>query len=200
MRQNYVSWRETRHAPRIIHSILASQQPIFLEIGSGKKKGVNGWITADICGGTDLWMDILKPFPWPDESVDKIYSSHVFEHFFVHDLEFILAECKRILKPDGIISVCVPNAELYIRGYIHPGTFDPDKFCTFESAYRFYSNIDYVNYIAYLDGTHRHLFDQENLVQLLAKNGFRNSLARGFDPEIDSPTRDHMSIYACAVK
>ena len=43
---------------------------------------------------------------------------------------------------------------------------------------------------------HSHMFDQENLIQMLKDTGFRGVRSRGFDPKIDKQTRDYESIYA----
>lgn len=193
--QYFVRRAAKRANDRYIKQLLASRKPIYLELGAGSRKGENGWVTSDICRGADLRIDLLEPFPFPDNSIDKIYSSHVFEHFHTHQLEFILSECRRVLKPGGVISVCVPNAEIHLNAYNNPDAFDPDRFCRYKPGYRFYSKIDYINYIAYMGGHHFHMFDQENLIQLLKVNGFRKVSSRGFDPELDLQARDYESIY-----
>lgn len=194
--QYFVELPAKRANDRNTKRIIASQRPIYLELGAGAKKGKNGWVTSDFYPGADLRIDILEPFPFPDNSVSKLYSSHVFEHFYTHQLEFILGECRRILKPGGIISVCVPNAKIYLDAYNNPDLFDSDRFCCYKPGYRFYSKMDYVDYIAYMGGQHCHMFDQENLVQMLEVNGFRNVGVRDFDPELDLQARDYESIYA----
>jgi predicted SAM-dependent methyltransferase len=183
-----------------VKTIINSRQPIYLELGSGPRKGENGWITADICKGADIIMDMLKPFPFPDNSVTKIYSSHVFEHFYTHELEFVLGECIRILKQRGTISVCVPDAKIFVEGYLNSLSFDAGKYCRYTPNYIYYSKIDYLNYIAYMGGHHRHMFDMENLLAILARNGFRNARSREFDPDIDLLDRDNHSIYVEAEK
>lgn len=180
---------------RYIRQLLASRKPVYLELGAGCNRGKNGWVTSDICRGADLRIDLLEPFPFPDNSIDKLYSSHVFEHFYTHQLEFILSECLRVLKPGGLVSACVPNAAIYLDAYTNPDAFDPDRFCRYKPGYRFYSEIDFINYIAYMGGHHRHMFDQENLVQLLRVNGFREVSSRCFYDGLDLQARDFQSIY-----
>ncbi|TAN38415.1 MAG: methyltransferase domain-containing protein [Verrucomicrobia bacterium] len=180
----------------LIGSLIASGEPIKLEIGAGTKKGAQGWLTSDQCPGADLMMDLLKPFPFPDNTVSKIYSSHVLEHFYTDQLKFVLGECRRVLKPGGMMSACVPDAGLYVAAYLHPEAFDAEKYCKYKPGYNFYSSIDYLNYIAYMGGHHRHMFDMENLLTILSESGFRNGRARKFDPELDLANRDDESIYA----
>ncbi len=180
----------------LIKKIIASQRPIYLELGSGPKKGTGYWLTADICKGADLRINLLNSLPFPDNSVDKIYSSHVLEHFSTSQIEYILGESLRVLKSGGIFSVCVPNAAIYLNTYHTSEGFDPGIFCRYKPGYQFYSKIDYINYIAYMGGEHKHMFDQENLLCILARNGFRNVQARGFDRHLDMQSRDYQSIYA----
>ena len=44
-----------------------------------------------------------------DNSVDVIYNCHVLEHFKRRDVSRVLKEWRRVLKPDGILRVSVPN-------------------------------------------------------------------------------------------
>jgi len=185
---------------RYIKKLVASGRPIFLELGAGPRKGIKGWITSDTCPGADCVIDLLKPFPFPDNSIDKIYSSHVLEHFLTSQLEFIMGECRRVLKPGGVLSASVPNAAIYIDAYYNPEAFNPEHFCRYKPGYRFYSKIDYLNYIAYMEGRHAHMFDKENLVGMLEANGFRQVRLRDFEPDLDLPARDYESIYVYAEK
>ena len=58
--------------------ILQSNE-IKLNLGSGNTKGKNGWINVDI-SGADINHDLTKGVPLDDNTVDAVYSSHVFEH------------------------------------------------------------------------------------------------------------------------
>lgn len=174
--------------------IIQHQQEVLLEIGSGDKKGINGWTTLDICGKCDIYWDLLLPFPLPDNSVTKIYSSHVLEHFYYRDIKRLLAECHRILKPNGVFSVCVPDASIYINAYLSEEEFKPKD--VYNPAFCINTRIDFINYMAYMDGHHRYLFDRENLLAILKKVGFKGVRTRKFDPEIDMAERDWESIYA----
>jgi len=54
--------------------------------------------------------------------------------------------------------------------------------------------------MAYMDGHHRYMFDEENILIILRKAGFRNVRLRAFDAAIDIKQRDFQSIYAYAEK
>lgn len=68
------------------------------------------------CGGNildgfenrDADVDISKPLPWDDNSVDFILIEHVWEHISGPDALRCLDECYRILKPGGVLRLCVP--------------------------------------------------------------------------------------------
>jgi predicted SAM-dependent methyltransferase len=178
---------------------LNKDRQIKLEIGSGPKKGINGWTTLDITNKCDLKWDLREGIPFPDNSVSIIYSSHLFEHIPYNGIVSLLKECHRVLKKDGVFSICVPNAKPYILGYANkdksfwnsiPGFYVP--------ALSHHSPIDMINYIAYMAGEHKYMFDEENLVSIIAANGFKNARTRSFDAEFDLKERDIESIYAIA--
>ena len=185
---------------RKLDALLAGKAPIWLEIGAGPGRKVTGWTTADQCEGCDLVLDLAKPLPFPDNSVEKIYSSHVLEHFYFSDIFRLLSECRRVLKPSGVFSASVPNARIYIEAYARPESFDPAIYCRHAPAYNYNSKIDYLNYIAYMDGHHRYMFDEENITAILGKAGFKNASLRPFDEEVDAKQRDFQSIYVQAEK
>lgn len=69
------------------------------------------------CGGNILegWrnhdadMDITKPLPIPSESVEFILAEHVIEHTSGPDSFRFMCEAYRILKPGGVLRICVPE-------------------------------------------------------------------------------------------
>ena len=60
--------------------------------------------------------------------------------------------------------------------------------------------MDVINYIAYMDGQHRYMFDEENLAHVLSVTGFTDVRIRDFDPSLDLPERRQGSIYVAGVK
>ena len=44
-------------------------------------------------------------------SVDAVYSSHNLEHVYPHEVTMVLQEFKRVLKPNGICVVGVPDLQ-----------------------------------------------------------------------------------------
>ena len=172
---------------------------VKLNLGSGSTKGKNGWVNVDLFGA-DINHDLTKGVPLDDNTVDAVYSSHVFEHIPYKDLLNVIKEIRRILKPGGKLLVCVPNAGLYLRAY-----FNNEMFINYDEMYipavvNTNSKIDQLNYIAYLNGDHTFMFDEENIINILKMCDFNSVDFRDFDDEIDHPDRDFESMYVQAYK
>lgn len=179
-----------------ISRLLKEKKKIYLEIGSGDKKGVNEWITIDMTEKCDIYWDLRKGLPFPKESISKIYSSHFFEHLSFKEGQKFLDDCLRVLVPGGTFSICVPNARIYIESYLQSDSLDHKLFLSYQPAYNNTGKIDELNYIAYMDGHHKYMFDEENLIYILKSKGFTNVSLREFDPNLDLKRRDYGSIYA----
>tara|TARA_B100000900_G_scaffold415480_1_gene445506 strand:- start:5843 stop:6505 length:663 start_codon:yes stop_codon:yes gene_type:complete len=172
---------------------------VKLNLGSGPTKGKSGWVNVDLIGA-DINHDLAKGIPLKDNTVDAVYSSHVFEHIPYSDLIHVINEIRRILKPGGRLLVCVPNAGLYLRAY-----FNNEMFLNYDemfspAAVNTNSKIDQLNYIAYLNGDHTFMFDEENIINIFKMCNFNNVEFRDFNPEIDLLERDFESMYIQALK
>jgi predicted SAM-dependent methyltransferase len=191
----------SRTNQKIAQRIVGSARPIKLELGSSRRQGRADWTFSDIGGGGDMQLDLTQPIPFPNDSVKYIYSSHVLEHFsYPSPMLDLLNECYRILEVDGTFSIAVPNARIFLEAYLDSDAFDKDKYCSWDVGLRYRNSIDFVNFIAYMGGEHKHLFDVDNLVSVLEDAGFCSVRTRDFDPAIDLEERKHESIYALATK
>jgi len=119
MKWSFRKYRQLRGIRATVSQILSERSEIKLELGSGPVKGKNGWTTIDCCDESDIRWDLREPLPFPDNSIDAIYSSHVLEHFSYLELMRLLKDCLRVLKSGGMFSACVPDAEIYINGYFN---------------------------------------------------------------------------------
>jgi hypothetical protein len=54
--------------------------------------------------------------------------------------------------------------------------------------------------MAYMDGHHKQMFDEDKLLFVLRSKGFKNVRLRPFDPSLDLEARDYESIYGEAEK
>jgi predicted SAM-dependent methyltransferase len=188
-----------RSTQRKIRRLLKERTEISIEVGAGDKKGVGEWLTIDVAPHCDLYWDLRKGIPFPDDRINRLYSSHFFEHLTFSETQQFLQECKRVLIPGGKFLICVPNARMYLEAYVKGESISSTYF-GYEPAYNHTTRIDYVNYTAYMNGEHKYMFDQENLVFILKSAGFANVQLRDFDPDLDMQERDFESIYAQAEK
>jgi predicted SAM-dependent methyltransferase len=60
---------------------------------------------------------VRKRFPLPDASFDLVYSEHMLEHLTYAEGQGCLRECRRVLKPGGVIRVATPSLERIARLY-----------------------------------------------------------------------------------
>jgi predicted SAM-dependent methyltransferase len=184
--------------PAKVNKLLASGKPIKLDIG-GADAGTNGWSTVDVTRECDFFWDLRRGIPFPDSTVDAVYSSHFFEHLTYTEGQAVLREGLRILKPGGSFSVCVPNARIYVEAYLGMREI-PDAYFAWKPAMHETTSIDAINYVAYMGGEHKYMFDIDNLLHLLRAAGFSEVRERSFEAGLDRPERDFESIYAIGVK
>jgi predicted SAM-dependent methyltransferase len=192
--------RTARRIRTAIETLLRGGRPVWLEFGEWRKR-LPGWTTVDLSLASDITLDVADPLPFPPNTVDRIYSSHLLEHLsYPRPMADFLAECYRILKPAGRFRVAVPNARIWLEGYLKPEQFDAAKYCAYTPAFHYRTRIDFVNYIAYMDGHHHYMFDEDNLLATLAEAGFKDARLAVFDASIDVEAREFESIYAEATK
>ena len=62
--------------------------------------------------------DIGRPLPFAEATVDVCYSSHVLEHLTPEQARSFVTDCQRVLKPQGIIRLVVPDLETIVKVYL----------------------------------------------------------------------------------
>ena len=172
---------------------------IRLDLGGGDAPGSTGWLNIDVTDGADIYWDLRRGIPFGDGRVEAVYSSHLLEHMPFAEGQALLAEAYRVLAPGGTISICVPNAALYLRAYANDQQL-PSEYFTWSPALNGTTRIDMVNYVAYMGGAHAYMFDTENLIRRLELVGFTQVRERQFDPAVDLQEREFESIYALGHK
>lgn len=93
---------------------LQSSGPKILNLGGGNVL-FDRWLTADVTPRADVYMDVTRPLPLPDESVDVVYSEEVIEHISREQGDSMLRECFRVLKPDGWLRLTTPSLDYFAR-------------------------------------------------------------------------------------
>ena len=79
-----------------------------------------GWINSDLKDGPgiDISCDIRDGIPLDDASLDYIVSVHALPMISFPDLVPVLEELRRLLKPGGVLRLCLPDVERGIRAYL----------------------------------------------------------------------------------
>jgi len=82
-------------------------KPLKLNLGCGPNKLV-GFVNIDKQKevNPDLVWNVEEGLPFPDNSVDLIYSNHFLEH--IDNFIGLMRECWRVLKPNGLFEATVP--------------------------------------------------------------------------------------------
>ncbi len=91
----------------------------YLNLGCGNRFDPN-WINIvffayDKCV---IQHNLHLGIPFPDNSFEMVYHSHLLEHFLKQDAAKFLIECFRVLKPGEIIRIAVPDLEAITKLYL----------------------------------------------------------------------------------
>lgn len=65
-----------------------------------------------------------KCLPFSEGTVDLVYSCHMFEHLRPQQTETFLKECHRVLKPNGVLRLVVPDLRKLVEVYLDTGDAD----------------------------------------------------------------------------
>lgn len=195
---------------------------IKLNLGSGPS-GIGGWLNYDtgvlpwlskrpglrhlICflgllpNSYDVdWpeiqlVDIRHKFPLADNSVDFVYCSQVIEHFERYEALRVLKESLRVLKPEGVIRVSVPDIGKMLVNYQEQREKDPETAAREVNVlwWGYEKDIEPKNIIGKVSKLfirdHQWHYDVVSMKKLLTQVGFRKaktfSFRKGETPDLD---------------
>ena len=96
-----------------------------LHLGCGKRN-FEGWVNVDIADFPHIHhrtsVNDLSMFD--NDTADIIYSSHTLEYFDRAEVLDVLVEWRRVLKPNGIVRIAVPNFDALIDVYKATGSLE----------------------------------------------------------------------------
>lgn len=101
-----------------------NRKTIRLDIGAGDQpRDPERFTTVDVEGNPDVKAHMWD-LPFPDNSVEEIWSSHALEHVPVAKVPETLKEWMRVLKPGARAIISVPNFD-YVAKYWLTGADRP---------------------------------------------------------------------------
>ena len=165
-------WRKCRINKYLSHS---TQPKLHLGFGSNY---LACWLNTDItlkACKEGVYLDVGRPFPLSDNSVNYIFSEHLFEHLTYPQALNMLSESYRVLKPGGVMRLATPDLRFLLGLYQ-----DPEK--PIHKEYIEYSakegNIPatpvFVINRFHTAWGHQIIYDKETLIGLLTQAGFTN--------------------------
>lgn len=112
--------------------------------------------------------DVRQGLPYGTSSVDAVVAQHMLEHLTRDEGRAFLRECRRVLRPGGVVRLGVPNASLLA-----------DKLCRKEMAY--FDQLgpgvcnapdDAAKFWELLHAGHSSCYDHQSLAKALEEAGF----------------------------
>lgn len=152
--------------------------------------------------------NLAKGLPFTSDSIDVVYHSHLLEHFDKDIARMFLLEVQRVLKPDGIQRIVVPDLENVCRAYLsHLSMSETDadeanKHDSYVAAIieqsvrreafgtsqqkpmrRFIENV-LLGDARQRGETHQWMYDRITLVTLLVSLGYKNPIVQSYNTSL----------------
>ena len=160
---------------------------MIIDIGSGPhpKSDANVFMDVHQWGYINCLHDLtVVPYPLESETFTKAYMGDVIEHISIFDIDNVMKEVYRILKPGGVLEVTMPDVRWICERIV---LRDWDKMANVDWLNQ--TNDPWKNAMSYLFGGfhnvneykipgmgHINGFDEDSLRELLTKNGFIDCL------------------------
>ncbi|BEI32949.1 class I SAM-dependent methyltransferase [Polynucleobacter sp. HIN5] len=119
--------------------------------------------------------DICFGLPFPDNSCDYVYCSHVLEHLSLMDFRKAISNTHSLLKKNGVFRLVVPDLAFLVNEYISDKSADSSiKFLQNSYLGRVRRNRGLKNFVFDYFGNSNHLWmwDYPSLAEELKKVGF----------------------------
>lgn len=120
-----IFWLKSGHVVKRYRIVrwLSSTNPKYLQVGGGMHvKSGKDWINGDIIAG-DIYLDASKKLPFPDASIDVIFTEQFIEHLSQEQALFFIKESYRVLKKGGCIRHSTPDLKKIIDLYDNKNTY-----------------------------------------------------------------------------
>jgi predicted SAM-dependent methyltransferase len=169
----------------LIESYVRNHDVRKLQLGAGGTL-LPGWLSTDLDPKLPglVRLDATRRFPFDDETFDVIYAEHMVEHVTWRQGQRMLAECRRVLRPGGVLRLATPDLAALVRLYRGEAGPDGHHYLRWASR-RYLSKIDHVHPVFVINNAmrnwgHTFLYDQEVLTLALIDAGFVDIERRAF--------------------
>lgn len=105
------------HAQASALGLDAGSRALKVHLGCGPSV-IDSFVNIDVWPAP-LALNVNWGLPFEDGSVSYLYLSHLLEHlFFPRDVQPLLVEIQRVLAPEGVVRIVVPDVEQCINAYV----------------------------------------------------------------------------------
>jgi predicted SAM-dependent methyltransferase len=206
---------------RILHKVspfyltkireLKKQKGLLVNLGCGPFGLETGWINLDLFPIKNVYLrtDCRKYLPLADNSCKGLHVEMFLEHLDpTEELPVFLKECYRVLEPEGVLRVIVPDATLFLKAYFEDGWDAMNKISYgFEDwSLSYDTKMDALNHVFLQDYEHYGGWDAERLYHLLRKEKFSSVQQKSYQvgdfpgKPIDREYHRQNALYMEAVK
>jgi predicted SAM-dependent methyltransferase len=160
----------------VIDEYLRSSKVAKVQIGCGSNL-LEGWLNTDYTAFPSvLYVNAVKPLPFPSGTLDYVFSEHMFEHVSREEGQQFLREVHRALKPQGKVRIATPDLAFLIRLYDNPDADLARRYrqavaASFPAEFDIAPRAVVVNRFFYSWG-HQFIYDFDILVHTLTSAGF----------------------------
>ena len=211
LRFELTAWKGRLFSPRRLETRGLS----YLQLGCWETV-LDGFLNTDffLNRKAEAYLDARFKLPFDDNTWLGVYTHHVVEHLSWEDGCSLFRECNRVLKPNGVFRMVVPDLEIFLRLYVDN---DPAARQRLFDLYPVHimdmlnvkTPLEMVDYVFRDHKFNRHLsaWDWETAECRLMEAGFskviRQTMNRSQDPRLaerDKPHWESFSLYVEAVK
>ena len=127
-------------------------------------------------------------------AVSFIYGAHVLEHLYLTDAQRLLGECKRVLRPGGVVRLVVPDLHSMVTSYVkNKNGGSPSASEKIAAADKLNENLGFrspappsgnflFKFYALWKDFHHHkwMYDSDSLIRYMETAGFAGVGERGY--------------------
>ncbi len=121
-----LSAANTRNAREVVRHCITrlwnnTHEPQFVNVGGGFRFHHLGWRNLEAVKGAlnphPFELSPLMSFPFEDNSIKLIYSSHCIEHLTAETVDRVLQETRRVLRDDGFLLLKIPDFDAALSSW-----------------------------------------------------------------------------------